>query len=140
MIAKLADYGVTALPARSGPPIYAPAICVSGIFSAFYSGHTRGDRPKAQNARGGCLLGGPSAVATAVVKGLCRCSSTADVWFYGSQINILINLSIIYQYFSCNCLKTVLHVRGILNTVTRTFIFDYFLRCLFRPVVINYTN
>ena len=41
-----------------------------GLFSAFNSGHHRGDRTKAQNVRGGCLLEGPPAVATAVVKGL----------------------------------------------------------------------
>ena len=45
-------------------------------------------------------LGGPRAVATAVVKGQCRCSADADVRFYGFQINILFNLSITYQYFS----------------------------------------
>ena len=49
-----------------------------GLFSAFNSGHHRGDRTKAQNVRGGCLLEGPHAVATAVVKGLspffrCQC-------------------------------------------------------------------
>ena len=32
----------------------------------------------------------------------CRCSSVAKVWFYSIQINILVNLSIIYQYFSMN--------------------------------------
>ena len=45
-------------------------------------------------------LRGPRSTATAVVKGQCRCSSDADVQFYGFQINILFNLSIIYQYFA----------------------------------------
>ena len=104
----------------------------------FYSGHPRGDRTKAQNVRRGCLLGGPRAVARAIVKGPCRSSSAADVWFYGFRINILINLSIIYQYFTYNHLKMVMHVPGILNTATKSIIFYYFLRCLSRPVVINY--
>ena len=34
------------------------------------------------------------------LKGQCRRSSDADVQFYSFQINILFNLSIIYQYFS----------------------------------------
>ena len=39
-------------------------------------------------------------MATAVVKGQCRRSSDADVQFYGFEINILFNLSIIYQYIN----------------------------------------
>ena len=62
-----------------------------GTLSAFDSVHTRGDRLKAQNVRGRCLLGGPRAVATAVVKGRCRRSSSADDWFYDYQINFHIN-------------------------------------------------
>ena len=38
-----------------------------------------------------------------------RRSSVADVWFYGFRINILINLSIIYQYFKYNHLNMVMH-------------------------------
>ena len=45
-------------------------------------------------------LGGLRFIATAVVKGQCRCLSDADVQFYSFQINILFNLSMIYQYFS----------------------------------------
>ena len=39
-----------------------------GLFSVFSSGYHREDRPKAQNVRGGCLLGGPRTIATAVVR------------------------------------------------------------------------
>ena len=39
-------------------------------FSAFNSKHTLEDGFKVQNVRGGCLIGRPRAVATAVVKGV----------------------------------------------------------------------
>ena len=72
----------------------------TGIFFAFNAGNPCVERVKAQNVRGGCSLGGPHYVATAVVKGQCRRSSYADVQFYGFEFNSLFNLSIIYQYFS----------------------------------------
>ena len=57
-------------------------------------------RGQSTECAGRVSLGRPRFVATAVVKGQCRCSSDADVQFYSFQINILFNLSMIYQYFS----------------------------------------
>ena len=80
---------------------------VYGALLAFYSVNSRGDSLKAQNARGaggGCFIGGPRNLATAVVKGMCRCSSDTEVRFYSRQINFLMCLSIIYQHFTWHIL------------------------------------
>ena len=70
--------------------------------------------------------------ATAVVTGQCRCSADADVQFYGFQINILFNLSIIYQHFSMQSFRDDLHVPDLSNIATRTGIFHYLSKLTFK--------
>ena len=74
------------------------AASATRVFFAFNSGNLRVERVKHRTC-GRVSIGRPRFVATAVVKGQCRCSSGADVWFYGFQINILLILSMIQQYF-----------------------------------------
>ena len=62
----------------------------------------------------------------------CRCSSVAEVRFYSIQINILLDLSIIYQHFSLDLVSIVI------TKSKGSIILTYFLNSSFRPVVINH--
>ena len=63
-----------------------------------------------------------------------RRSSIAKVRFYSIQINILVDLSMIYQHFSEKFCNRVLNVSTVITKCKASIILTYFLNCRIRPI------